>query len=81
MLAAVVEPVKVSAESAIFLQYPAFKDQFHLRRLQILCGGLKLAVWLQCNRKKYDKVRIAAKDIHRLFVYFVRSVYARTSFV
>ena len=72
MSAAEAEPVTVSAEAAIFLQYPALKDQFHMRRLQILGGELKLAVWLQRNRKKYDKARIAAKDIHRLFVYFVR---------
>ena len=34
-----------------------------------------MAVWLQRNRKQYDKARIAAKDIHRLChvcVYFVR---------
>jgi len=71
MSAAVEEPVTVSAEAAIFLQYPAFKDQFYLRRLHILGGELKLAVWLQRNREKY-KARIAPKDIHRLFVYFVR---------
>ena len=71
MSAAVAELVTVSAEAAIFLQYPAFKDQFYLRRLHILGGELKLAVWLQRNREKY-KARIAPKDIHRLFVYFVR---------
>ena len=47
------------------------KDKKVLGLLQILGGELKLAVWLQRNRKKY-KARIAAKDIHRLFVYFVR---------
>ena len=52
MSAAVAEPDTVSADVAIFLQYPAFKDQFHMRRLQILGGELKLAVWLQRNRKK-----------------------------
>ena len=34
-----------------------------------------MAVWLRRNRKKYDKARIVAKDIHRLChvcVYFVR---------
>ena len=51
MSAAVAEPVTVSAEAEIFLQYPTFKDQFHLRRLQILGRELKLAVWLQRNRK------------------------------
>ena len=47
------------------------KDKKVLGLLQILGGELKLAVWLQRNRKKC-KARIAAKDIHRLFVYFVR---------
>ena len=64
----------VSAEAAIFLQYPAFKDQFHMRRLGFLGGELKLAVWLQRNRKKYDKTSIGCLYI------LCGSVYARTSF-
>ena len=72
MSAAVGESVTISPEAAIFLQYQTLKDDAHLRRLQILCGELKLSVWLQRNRKKYDKAHITAKDIHRLFVYFVK---------
>jgi len=72
MSAAVAEPVTISPEAAIFLQYPDFKDTFYLRRLQILSGEQKLSVWLQRNGKKYDRARITGIDIHRLFIYFVR---------
>ena len=72
MSAAVGEPVTLSSEAAIFLQYPTFEDKSHLTRLQILCGELKLAVWMQRNRKKYDRAKITVKDIHRLFINFVR---------
>ena len=40
--------------------------------LQILGGELKFAVWIQRNRKKYDRANITAKDIQRSFVNFVR---------
>ena len=39
MSAAVGEPVTLSSEAAIFLQYPTFEDKSHLTRLQILCGN------------------------------------------
>ena len=78
--AAVGEKCTISSEAAIFLQYPTFKDNLHLSRLQILCGELKLATWMQRNRKKYDKVNIEAKDIQRLFFNFVR-VRIRADFV
>jgi len=41
-----VEPVTLSAESAIFLRYPSFAGSDHLSRLQILGIKVKCAILL-----------------------------------
>ena len=52
--------------------YPKFKSVHLFSLIHILGGELKLAVWMQRNRKKYDKANITDKDIQRLFVHLVR---------
>jgi len=68
MSAAVGKSIAVSADAAIFLDYPKFQNSFSLRLIQILGG--ELAVWMQCNRKKYDKANVTDKDVQRLFKHY-----------
>ena len=52
MLAAVGDLVTMSTDAAIFLDYPKFKSVHLFSLIHILGGELKLAVWMQRNRKK-----------------------------
>lgn len=62
---------EVTYEMAVFLQYPAFTDQRHKTLLCILAGELKTAVWMQRNRRKFDRKKPTLIDIERLFISFV----------
>jgi len=62
---------EVTHEMAVFLQYPASLKPSHKMLLSVLAGELKTAVWMQRNRRKYDRKQPELADIARLFISFV----------
>jgi len=62
---------EVTHEMAVFLQYPTSLKPGHKMLLSVLAGELKTAVWMQRNRRKYDKKQPELADIARLFISFV----------
>ena len=71
MADAIEQKFEITHEMAVFLQYPASLEPELKILLSILAGELKTAVWMQRNRRKYEKKQPQLDDIARLFISFV----------